>query len=96
MADLRIADAALTEAQAAWRTAGSRLAPVARALPGLDTEAVGAGPLAAKLQEAQELLGAGLGIVGQALAEAADHVPEISAAFTRADQQLGQAAGAAR
>jgi hypothetical protein len=57
---------------------------------------VGADPLIAKLQEAQELLGAEYGIVGQALAAVADHVPAISAAFGQTDQQLGQAAGAAR
>ena len=57
---------------------------------------VGAAPLAGKLQDAQELLGAELGIVGQALAELADHASQINAAFTAADQQLSQAAGAAR
>jgi hypothetical protein len=58
VADLRIVDAALSEAQATWRTAGNRLAPVVRALQGLDTQVVGADPLIGKLQEAQELLGA--------------------------------------
>jgi hypothetical protein len=94
MADLRIEDTALTEAQATLRTAGNQLAPVARTLPGLNTEAVGADPLIATLQDAQELLGADFGIVGQALTELANHVPVINAAFTQTDQQLGQAAGA--
>jgi hypothetical protein len=94
VADLRIADSALTAAQAAFRTAGNRLAPVVRALPGLDTEVVGAGPLAGRLQDAQELLGAELGIVGQALAELADHTAQIGASFTQTDQQLSRAAGA--
>jgi hypothetical protein len=94
--DLRIVDAALSEAQAAWRTAGNRLAPVARALPGLDAEAAGADPLIGKLQDAQELLGAEFGIVGQALTELADHAAGINAAFAQADQQLSQAAGATR
>ena len=40
--------------------------------------------------------GADFGIVGQALAAVADHVPAISAAFSQTDQQLGQAAGAVR
>jgi hypothetical protein len=93
VADLRITDPALTAAQATFRTAGDQLAPVVRALQGLDAEVVGAGPLAGKLQDAQELLGSELGIVGQALAEVAGHVPVISAAFTQADQQLTQAAG---
>ncbi len=96
VADLRIEDPALTQAQAAFRTAGNQLAPVARALPGLDAEAAGAGPLVAKLQEANELLGADFGIVGQALTAVADHVPMIDAAFTQADQQLGRAAGTVR
>ena len=95
MADLRIGDAALTEAQATLRSAGNRLAPAVRTLQGLDTEAVGADPLAGKLQDAQELLGAELGI-GQALAQLADHASEINAAFTQADRQLSQAAGAVR
>ena len=95
MADLRIGDAALTTAQATLRTAGNRLAPAVRTLQGLDTEVVGADPLAGKLQDAQELLGAELGI-GQALAQLADHASQINAAFTETDQQLSQAAGTAR
>jgi hypothetical protein len=96
VADLRIEDTALTAAQATFRAAGNQLAPVARVLPGLDAEAAGAGPLIAKLQEANELLGADFGIVGQALAAVADHIPAIGAAFTQADQQLGRAAGVVR
>lgn len=95
MADLRIVDTALSAAQATWRTAGNRLGAVARTLPGLDAEAVGADPLIGKLQQAQELLGAEFGIVGQALTEVADHASEIDTAFTLTDQQLGRAAGAA-
>ena len=96
MADLRITDPTLSAAEATFRTAGNRLAPVVRALQGLDTEVVGAAPLAGKLQDAQELLRAEFGIVGQALAELADHASQINAAFTETDQQLSQAAGAAR
>ena len=96
MADLRITDPALTAAEATFRTAGNRLAPVVRALQGMDTEVVGAAPLAGKLQDAEELLGAEFGMLGQALAELADHASQINAAFTQADQQLSQAAGAAR
>ena len=95
VADLRITDPALTAAQATFRTAGDRLAPVVRALPGLETEVVGAAPLAGRLQDAQELLGAELSIIGQALAELADHASQINAAFTQTDQQLSQAAAAA-
>jgi hypothetical protein len=95
VADLRIADAALSQAQATWRAAGDRLAPVARTLPGLNAEAAGADPLIGKLKDAQDLLGAEFGIVGQALAEVAGHATEISTAFAQTDQQLSQAAGAA-
>lgn len=95
MADLRIEDTALAEAQATYRTAGNRLTPVGRTLPGLNAEVAGTDPLIGKLHEAQELLGADFGIVGQAMTALADHGSEINAAFTQADQQLGQAAGAA-
>jgi len=95
VADLRVTDAALSEAQATWAAAGNRLAPVVRTLPGLDAEVVGADPLAGTLKDAQELLGAGLAIIGQALAEVAGHAAGIGAAFTQADMQLSQEAGAA-
>jgi hypothetical protein len=95
VADLRIEDAALTQAQATLRTAGNRLAPVVQALRGPDTEVVGASPLTGPLQDAQELLGANLGIVGQALVELAARTATINAVFTQADQQLSQVAKAA-
>ncbi len=94
MPDLRIEDAALTEAQATLRTAGNRLAPVVQALRGLDTEVAGADPLTGQLQDAQELLGANLGVVGQALVELAARTATINAVFTQADQQLSQVAKA--
>ncbi len=96
MADLRITDPALTAAQATFQTAGNRLAPVVRALQGLDADVVGADPLAGELQNAQQLLGAELGILGQALAQLADHASQIGASFSQADQQLTSAARAAR
>jgi peptidoglycan hydrolase-like protein with peptidoglycan-binding domain len=95
VADLRIEDAALAQAQATLRTAGDRLAPVVQTLRGLDTEVVGADPLIGQLQDAQELLGADLGIVGQALVELAARAATINAVFTQADQQLRQVAVAA-
>lgn len=94
--DLRIEDATLAEAQATLRTAGNQLAPVAATLRGLDAEVVGADPLIGKLQDAQELLGADLGIVGQALTVFAEQATQTGATFTQADQQLSQAAEAAR
>ena len=95
MADLRIEDAALTEAQTTLQTAGNRLAPVVQKLRGLDTEVVGADPLIGQLQDAHELLGADLGIVGQALIDLAARASTINAVFTQTDQQLSQVAGAA-
>jgi peptidoglycan hydrolase-like protein with peptidoglycan-binding domain len=96
VSDLRIEDAALMQAQATLRTAGNRLAPVVQTLRGLDTEVVGADPLIGQLQSAQELLGADLGIVGQALVELAARTATINAVFTQADQQLTQVAKAVR
>ncbi len=96
MADLRVEDATLAHAQAAFRTAGNRLGPVVWALKGLDSGVVGATPLAEKLQDANALLAAELGITGQALTELAARADEIGAAFGGVDQALARWAGAAR
>ena len=96
MADLRIEDAALTNAQAALRTAGNRLGPVVWAVKGLDSGVVGAPPLAGKLQDASALLAADLGITGQALTELAARVNEIGAEFGGVDQALARQARGAR
>ena len=96
MADLRVEDATLSNAQAAFRAAGNRLGPVVWAVKGLDCEAVGATPLAEKLQEAHALLAAELGITGQALTELAARTDEISAAFGGVDQALARQAGGVR
>ena len=80
MADLRVEDATLADAQSAFR--------VVRALKGLDSGVVGAPPLAGKLQDADDILAAELGIIGQALAELAAHASQINAAFGQADQTL--------
>ena len=93
MADLRVEDAALTSAQAAFRTAGSRLGPVVWAVRGLDSGVVGATPLAEKLQDAHALLAADLGLTGQALTELAARTNEIGAVFGRTDQALARQAG---
>jgi hypothetical protein len=96
MADLRVEDATLANAQAAFRTVGSRLGPVVWAVKGLDSGVVGAATLAEKLQDAQQLLAAELGITGQALTELADHTDEIGAAFGSVDQALAAEARAVR
>jgi hypothetical protein len=56
---------------------------------------VGADPLIGQLQDAHELLGADLGIVGQALIDLAARASMINAVFTQTDQQLSQVAGTA-
>jgi hypothetical protein len=96
VADLRIEDAVLADAQATLRAAGDQLAPVTRTLPGLDAEVVGADPLAVRLREAQQLLGAEFGIVGQALTALSSHASAIGTGLTQADLELGRAAGGAR
>jgi hypothetical protein len=88
VADLRLEDATLTNAQVAFRTAGNQLGPVVWALKGLDSGVVGATSLAERLQEADALLAAELGISGQALTELAARADEIGAAFRGADQAL--------
>lgn len=94
--DLRVEDGTLADAQAALRSAGNRPAPVARTLKGLDCEAAGAAPLIAELRDADEMLAAELGTIGQALVELAAHVTEIGAAFGQVDQDLSSQAGAVR
>lgn len=96
MADLRVEDATLAHAQAAFRAAGNRLGPVVWAVKGLDPGVVGATTLAQKLQDANALLAAELGITGQALTELAARADEIGTAFGGVDQALALRARAAR
>lgn len=96
MADLRVEDMTLTGAQSALRTAGNRLAPAVRALKGLDCEVAGAVPLVTGLREADGVLAAELGIIGQALVELAAHVNQIGAAFGQVDEGLSWQARAVR
>ena len=88
--DLRVEDGTLADAQTALRSAGNRLAPVARSLKGLDCEAAGAAPLVAELRDADDMLAAELGTVGQALVDLAAHITEIGASFGQVDQNLSQ------
>jgi hypothetical protein len=96
VADLRVGDGTLADAQSVLRSAGNRLAPVARTLKGTDCEAAGAAPLVAGLRDADDMLAAELGAIGQALVELAAHVNEIGAAFGQVDQDLSAQAGAVR
>lgn len=96
MADLRVEDATLREVQATFRTAASRLGPLVRALQGLNADVVGAASLADRLHDTQSLLGADVGITGQALTEVASHASEANTAFGHVDQSLSQQARAAR
>lgn len=93
MADLRIVGRALTDAHTTWRTAGGRLAPVARALQGLDAGR-GGRPAGRQAAERAGAARGDLGIAGQALTELASHASQIAAGFGQADQHLGQVAGA--
>jgi hypothetical protein len=95
VADLRVEDATLAHAQTAFRTAGNRLGPVVWAVKGLDSGVVGAAQLAGKLQEADALLAAELGITGQALTELAARADEIGTVFGGVDKALARLAGAA-
>ena len=88
--DLRVEDGTLADAQTALRSAGNRLAPVARSLKGLDCEAAGAAPLVAELRDADDMLAAELGTVGQAPVDLAAHITEIGASFGQVDQNLSQ------
>jgi len=96
VADLRVEDATLADAQAAFRAASNRLGPVVWTLKGLDSGVVGATPLAGKLQDADGILAAELGIIGQALAELAAHASQVNAAFGQVDQTLSVRAGTLR
>jgi hypothetical protein len=96
VADLRVEDATLANAETTFRTASNRLGPAVWALKGLNSGVVGAAPLAGKLQDAQSLLAAELGITGQALAELAARTDEIGAAFGGTDQALAARAGTLR
>lgn len=96
MADLRVEAVTLADTQSALRSAGNRLAPVARTLKGLNCEVAGAAPLTAELRDADDMLAAELGTIGQALVELAAHINEIGAAFGQVDQDLSAQAGAVR
>ena len=96
MADLRVEGVRLADAQSVLRSAGNRLAPVARTLKGLNCEVVGAAPLAAELRDADDMLAAELGTIGQALVELAAHVSEIGVALGQVDQDLSRQARAVR
>lgn len=96
MADVRVENATLTNAETTFRAAGNRLGPAVWALKCLNSGVVGAAPLAEKLQDAHALLAAELGITGQALAELAARTDQIGAAFGGTDQALAAEAGALR
>jgi hypothetical protein len=96
VADLRVENATLANAETTFRAASNRLGPAVWALKGLDCGVVGAASLAGKLQDAHALLAAELGITGQALAELAARTDEIGAVFGGIDQALAAQAGALR
>lgn len=89
--DLRVEDGTLADAQTALRSAGNRLAPAARTLKGLDCEVAGAASLVAELRDADDMLAAELGTIGQGLVELAARISETGAAFGQVDQNLSRA-----
>lgn len=96
MADLRVEDAILAKSQATFRTGASRLGPVIWAVKGLNGEVVGADPLAQRLHDADGIIAAELGILGQAMTELASHVSQIGSTFGDVDQVLTREARTVR
>ena len=96
MADLRVEDATLTHAQAAFRTAGSRLRPRRLGPRGPGLRGRRRDPAGRELPGRDALLAAELEDAGQALTELAARADGIGAAFGGVDQALARWAGAAR
>lgn len=96
MADLRVTDEVMTQAQATFRAAADKLGPVARAAQGLDDQVVGTNALESMLADANPALATKLQIIGQALTELAAHTGQASTAYGHTDQDLGHTAGSLR
>lgn len=90
VADLRVEDAVLTQAEAGMRAGAHRLGPVSQALQNLDAEVVGAESLSEALHAAHGLLAVAAGVVGQALAELAQHTRDSGTTFANQDAAWAQ------
>lgn len=88
MADLQIDDATTAGAVAGLRAAANRLAPVIRAVSGLDTEVVGANALATDLEQAGQTLAAALGNLGTEVAGLAADIDRAAAGLAGTDRSL--------
>jgi hypothetical protein len=88
MADLRIDDAMTAGAVAGLRAAANRLAPVIRAVRGLDTAVVGANALADDLDLAGQALAAALNNLGGELAGLATQIDRAAAGLAGTDRAL--------
>lgn len=88
MADLRIDDATTAGAVAGLRAAANRLAPVIRAVRGLDTAVVGVNALADDLDQASQALAAALGTLGTGVAGLAADIDRAAAGLAGTDRSL--------
>jgi hypothetical protein len=93
VADLQVSDATMTQAQAAFRTAAGKLAPVVRAVQALDDQVVGTNPLESMLADANHTFATKLEIIGQALTELAAHTGQANASYGETDHALSQSLG---
>ena len=88
MTDLRIDDATTAGALAELRAAANKLAPVCRAVWGLDTEVVGANALAVDLDLTSQALAAALNSLGGELAGLATQISRAAAGLASTDRAL--------
>jgi hypothetical protein len=92
MADLRIDDVTTAGAVAGLRAAANKLAPVIRAVQGLDTEVAGANVLADSLEQADQSLAVALDSLGTGLAGLTTWIDDVTAGLTSTDQTLASEA----
>jgi hypothetical protein len=88
MADLRIDDATTAGAVAGLLAAANKLAPVIRAVRGLDTAVAGANALAGDLDQASQALAAALGNLGTEVAGLATDIDRAAAGLAGTDRSL--------
>jgi hypothetical protein len=90
MSDLHVKSTTLNQAQAAFNSAAGRLAPVARAVQGIDDEVVGTNELESMLGDANHQVAVRLQIIGQALSELAAHTGQANEAYGETDRALSR------
>ncbi len=90
VADLKVENAVLAQAETAMRTGSSRLDPIERAVQNLDPEVVGAEPLSEALHTAHEKLAVATGVMSQALAALAQHTRDTGTTVGNQDSAWAQ------